>query len=101
MNEQARRMVEEGVAAARQGERGQARALLLQATARAPDAFDAWLWLGGIEDDPRQALQYLERAVALQPESVRARRGLEWAQRRVAESGGEPSPPAPASGAPP
>lgn len=85
-------MVEEGVAAARQGERGQARALLLQATALAPDAFDAWLWLGGLADDPRHAVQYLERAVALQPDNVRARRGLEWAQQRLNELGGPPPP---------
>jgi len=66
-----------GVAAARVGEAGEARALLVEVTARRPHHADAWLWLAGVESEPRAKRASFERVLALRPDDPEARAGLD------------------------
>ncbi|RPH75707.1 murein L,D-transpeptidase [bacterium] len=59
--------------------RGQQAALL------APEMEDVWLVLIASDPNPKQALAYARRALAINPKSSRARRGWEWAQARMEE----------------
>ncbi len=70
-------LLERGIAALRVGERARARALLVAAVRADPRSAQAWIWLAGALDDRSQQRECLERALALDPESAAARRGLE------------------------
>ncbi len=72
--------------AARTGDREQARTAFYAVIDREPDNLDAWLWLGAIADDPEDAVAYLQRALEINPRSIRARKGIEWAQARLGSS---------------
>jgi DNA-directed RNA polymerase subunit RPC12/RpoP len=72
----AKDLVRVGRAALKAGERDRARQLLLQATDYDRDNSAAWLWLSATTDDLSQQKQYLEWAVAADPNNVAARRGL-------------------------
>ena len=69
--------VQAGVAAARAGDRAQARALLRAAVANDPGHELAWLWLASVAEMPTEAIQCLERVLTLNPNNERARAGLE------------------------
>lgn len=60
----------EGVLAIRdQGDRSRGRALLLKSLELAPHNDMAWLWLTRTVDDARQKLQYVERALQINPQN--------------------------------
>jgi tetratricopeptide (TPR) repeat protein len=82
LTEAADRLAEQGIAAARAGQRQEALGLLDQALALNDDHVEALLWRGGLSD-ANQALPFLEHAVALDPSNQRARDGLDWARQRV------------------
>ena len=73
-----------GIAAARQGRTGEARAAFRAALRREPDNEAALLWLGYLAADPRAGLVYIRRAVGAHPRSPHARAALRWARKRVA-----------------
>jgi lipoprotein-anchoring transpeptidase ErfK/SrfK len=60
-----------------QGDRRLARQLAERAAELAPQLEDPWLVLAAVAG-PRQGLDYIQRALQLNPESPRARRGLQW-----------------------
>ncbi len=63
----------EGVLAIRdQGDRSRGRALLLKSLELAPHNDMAWLWLTRTVDDARQKLEYVERALHINPENESA-----------------------------
>jgi lipoprotein-anchoring transpeptidase ErfK/SrfK len=68
--------------ALRKGERLQARYWAEQAAAQAPEEEDAWLILAAVAS-PRASLAYLEKALEINPGSVRARKGMHWAIQRL------------------
>src|SRR5438270_9148005 len=74
--EAARDLVASGRAALKAGERERARALLLQAADYDRDNSEAWLWLSATTADLLEQRQFLEWAVAADPNNVAARRGL-------------------------
>ena len=76
---EARKHVAKARAALRRGDKGSARQLGEQAALIAPDMEDAWLVLAASDSDPRKALAYVQKAREINPESTRARRGVEWA----------------------
>jgi lipoprotein-anchoring transpeptidase ErfK/SrfK len=45
---------------------------------------EALLWQAGLADDPRESVAYLTQVLSLNPDSERAKAGLEWAQTRLA-----------------
>lgn len=65
-----------GIAALRAGDRAAARASLVAALQANPGDARAWLWLSGALDAPAEQRYCLERALALDPASAAAQRGL-------------------------
>jgi lipoprotein-anchoring transpeptidase ErfK/SrfK len=59
------------------GDRRLARQLAERAAQLAPQLEDSWLVLAAVAG-PRQGLDYIQRALQIDPESLRARRGLQW-----------------------
>jgi len=71
-----------GEAAARAGQRGEARRLFREALVLDAANEDAWLWLGFLASSPRQRLDYLQQALSYHPYSKRVRQAIAWAQER-------------------
>jgi tetratricopeptide (TPR) repeat protein len=78
-------LVSRGIAAARVGETDEAHLYLMEATQREPDNAEAWLWLAGVESDPRAKRDCFERVLELRPDDTEARAGLD----RLAEKYGQ------------
>lgn len=84
-------ILHQAIAAARDGRRDDARALLMRVLEADPRNERAWLWLSGVVDDPNDVKICLENVLALNPSNARARQGLEWLHARL----GLPLPPRP------
>ncbi len=67
--------------ALRRGDEAEARRWAEQAARLAPDLEDAWLVLTAVSG-PRESLEYARRALAINPNSQRARKAVEWARSR-------------------
>ena len=74
-------LVQRGKAAARVGRLDEAREYLGRAVEIAPDNVEAWLSLAAVEDDPAQKMACFEKILALEPDNVEARFGLEMLQQ--------------------
>lgn len=83
---EAREFIAKARAALRRGDRPAARQLGEQAALRAPQMEDAWLVLAASDPDAREALAYARKALQLNPQSARARRGVEWASGRLKQA---------------
>lgn len=83
--EQARKALQLGDAKA-------ARRWAAQAATLAPDKEEPWLYLAAV-GNPRASVQYLERALAINPSSKRARQGMHWAIRRLRSASTQPANP--------
>lgn len=68
------------------GDRLRARFWAQRAASLAPDREEPWLWLAAVSS-PRASLDYLQRALEINPASKRARQGIHWAIRRLRKSG--------------
>ena len=68
--------------AMQRGDRQVARNWALQAVALDPDSEEPWLTLAAVAS-PRASLNYLEKALKINPDSQRARQGMQWAQKRL------------------
>jgi lipoprotein-anchoring transpeptidase ErfK/SrfK len=64
------------------GEHKQARRWAEVAVSLAPEVEEAWLWLAAVSG-PRASLSHLKRALIINPESTRARQGIQWAEQRL------------------
>lgn len=84
-------LLRDGYQALRAGERERARALLGAAVRSDPQNERAWLFLAGAVTDPQQRRTCLERALAINPASEQARRGLQ-ALAQSAEAAHAPAP---------
>jgi lipoprotein-anchoring transpeptidase ErfK/SrfK len=73
--------------ALRNNDRSEARHLAERATELAPQMEDPWLILAAVAS-PRASLDYVQRALKIEPESPRARRALEWAMQRLRDTQG-------------
>jgi lipoprotein-anchoring transpeptidase ErfK/SrfK len=82
--DEARLAVQKARQALRDGDRSQARRWAERAAELAPQMEDPWLVLAAVAS-PRASLEYVQRALKINPESDRARRGLEWAMQRLRE----------------
>jgi tetratricopeptide (TPR) repeat protein len=72
----------DGIAAAKSGQRDQARELFMRVIEVDERNEQAWLWLSGVVDTDEDRLICLENVLTLNPENVRARAGLRWLQQR-------------------
>lgn len=77
-----RQILAEARRALRQGDRVTARRLAAETTRLQPDLEEAWLILAGLSE-PRASIQYLNRALQINPASQRARQGMHWAVERL------------------
>ena len=70
-------------AALRKGEKDTARRWAEKAASIAPNLEDAWFLLAATSR-PQLSIHYLERALAINPQSKRALKGMAWAKKRLA-----------------
>ncbi len=87
-------LLQQGIAAARAGNRAEARALLTRAIEADERNEQAWLWLSGVVDDPNDMRTCLHNVLELNPNNAKARQGLAWVDSKY-------GPPAPAEIVPP
>ncbi len=66
----------DGISAVKSGNKRAAQSLLYRATLLKPTDARPYLWLSATTDDVDEQRDYLEKAVALDPQNVKARRGL-------------------------
>jgi tetratricopeptide (TPR) repeat protein len=96
-------LLEEGIAAAKAGQKERARQCLMRVVEADEANERAWLWLSGVVEglDDRQVC--LENVLALNPDSGPAKKGLAWIAQQRAEQGlpSLPETPEPAAPVPP
>ena len=79
----------EGVAAARAGEAGRARASLLRAIEAEPNSVQAWYWLSRVVDDPEERAICLENVLILDPGHLAVQAELEELRRASVRANAE------------
>lgn len=82
---EARSAVVKARAAMRNENRTEARQWAEKAAALAPQLEDPWLILAAIAS-PRASVEYIQKALQINPNSPRARQGMQWAMQRLRES---------------
>ncbi|HET9588462.1 MAG TPA: L,D-transpeptidase family protein [Anaerolineales bacterium] len=83
---EAREYVTKAREALRRGDHESARQLGEQAALRAPEMEDAWLVLAASDPNHQDALAYARKALELKPDSMRARKAVEWASGRLRQA---------------
>src|SRR5947209_4680450 len=91
-NEQAKQVLQQGIAAARAGQQTQARQLLQEAVKRDPKSKAAWLWLSSVAKDNQERIFCLKQLLALDPNDDNAIKGLKQLGVQVT-AGAPPAPP--------
>jgi lipoprotein-anchoring transpeptidase ErfK/SrfK len=84
---EARLAVQKAREALRDNNRSEARHWAEKAAALAPQMEDPWLILAVVAS-PRASLEYVQRALKIEPDSPRARKALQWAMGRLNETQG-------------
>jgi tetratricopeptide (TPR) repeat protein len=79
-------LLRQGVAAARAGQREQARDLLMRVLEQDDENISAWLWLSGVVDSLEDQEICLENVLALDPNHDSARQGLSWVRQQQEKS---------------
>jgi len=92
----ARLSVEKAREALRNGNQTEARQWAEHAASLAPEMEDPWLILAAIAS-PRASVEYAKRALSINPNSERARRGVDWATQRLQASSPQRDTPSPES----
>jgi tetratricopeptide (TPR) repeat protein len=72
-----------GTRAAIEGQRHDARYYFVQAVRSDMENPRAWLYLGGVADDPALTLSCMQKVLQIDPANVDARAGLLWARTRL------------------
>lgn len=84
----AREYVAKAREALRSGDKATARILGKRAAVLAPEMEDVWLMLAASNQNPQDALAYAQKALEINPQSTRARKGVEWAKSRLNQAEG-------------
>lgn len=71
-------LLQDGIRAARAGQREQARDLLMQVIQADERNEAAWLWLSGVVDDPEDVRVCLQNALDINPSNEKAQKGMAW-----------------------
>jgi lipoprotein-anchoring transpeptidase ErfK/SrfK len=79
---EARKTIQDAYQALLEGDRRRARRLAQHAATIAPDLEEPWLLLAAVAS-PEASLEYLNRALEINPQSQRARDGMHWAIQRI------------------
>src|SRR5574340_569599 len=83
--QEARSALEKARLALGNGDRRQARQWAERASQLAPNLEDPWLILAAVAG-PQQGLEYIRKALQVNPESARAQRGMQWVMQHLRES---------------
>src|SRR5258706_2128120 len=75
-NEQAKQVLQNGIAAARAGQQAQARLMLQEAVKRDPRSEVAWLWLSSVAKDNQERIFCLKQLLTINPQNEHALKGL-------------------------
>jgi CheY-like chemotaxis protein len=81
-----------GVAAAKAKDIPAARRLLRAAVADDPNSDQGWFWLATVCDSPTEAISYLQRSLALNPNNSAAKKGIEYYRAKLQKYGGAAAP---------
>jgi lipoprotein-anchoring transpeptidase ErfK/SrfK len=84
---QAQEAIRNAREALRSGDRSAARRWAEQAAKLAPQLEDPWLILAAVAS-PRASVSFIQRALQINPDSPRARKGMQWALQRLQEEPG-------------
>ena len=84
-------LIRQGAAAARVGDRDEARQRFEKALALDESRVEAWLGLAGVVDSRQEKRRCFERVLALDPGNEEARAGLEWLERPAERPSEEPA----------
>ncbi|WP_296754069.1 hypothetical protein [Roseiflexus sp.] len=79
-------LLQQGIAAARAGQRAQARQLLVRAIQENQYNDDAWVWLAGVVDDPADMRRCLQQALRINPLNPQARQGIAWLDQKARQA---------------
>jgi len=79
---QAQKALQNAREALRDGDRSAARRWAEQASKLAPQLEDPWLILASVAS-PKASVAFIERALKINPDSPRARKGMQWALKRL------------------
>ncbi len=80
-------LLELGIAAARTGNRAEARMYLEAVTLAEPDNTQAFMWLSYVLEDRKLALRCLERVLEIEPDNEQAKKGLAWLRQQQSAQG--------------
>ncbi len=80
---EARELIVKAREALRRGDKPTARQLGERAALLMPEMEDVWLVLAASDPNAGDALAYARKALQINPQSTRARRGVEWASERL------------------
>ena len=87
---EAQRLFERGVKAARAKQRRVAAGFLTKAVQLDPRHEQAWLWLSGVLDDPKEMAFCLNAVLKINPDNAQAQKGLAWLRHKHAEAAQQP-----------
>jgi lipoprotein-anchoring transpeptidase ErfK/SrfK len=83
--QEARSATDKARLALRNGDRRQARLWAERAAKLAPNLEDPWLILAALAG-PREGLEYIRKALQVNPQSPRAQRGMEWVMQHLGDT---------------
>lgn len=91
MDHQIAALLQQGEAAARDGQQAEARRAFRAALVRDPANLAALLWMVWLSEDPHARVAYADRALALDPRNPRARAARRWAESSASFASPEPN----------
>jgi len=106
-NEQANQLLQQGIAAARAGEKDQARRFITNAIKLDPLNEMAWLWMSSVANDDNERIFCLRKVLEINPNNPNAIKGMQklgqtppgsGGLKRLSQSGSLPSPTPPSTG---
>jgi Tfp pilus assembly protein PilF len=78
-------LMEEGITAAKAGQKERARQCLMQVVEADENNEKAWLWLSGVVESLEDQQICLENVLVLNPDSGPAKKGLAWIAQQQAD----------------
>jgi len=79
-------MLQQGIAAARSGQRALARQLFVRVIQADQYNDEAWVWLAGVVDDPADMRRCLQQALRINPLNPHARQGIAWLDQQARQA---------------
>lgn len=76
-------LLQQGIAAAKAGQKEEARQVLMQVVDLDERNEQAWLWLSGVVETVEDRRVCLENVLALNPDNAHARTGLQWIEQNA------------------